>query len=1136
MISSRTLKLSLFLTFTASICEAQMPYMLSDLLPDNVEEGALGTIFLGSEGSSVFFSEAVDSLGEELWVTQGTPESTHLVSDLCPGSCSSHPRTLGVAGGRFYFSARPDENYSGASVYSVLPSGLDLQLVAAESDGYRLGFLNQDESSGYFAEVAGQAQFIVVTLDGGEALLRSSGSQSETAMIFDFGDPSDQRFPYGLTEIGDSRAIFFYAAGFVGVVDEVWVTDGTTAGTRSIAELGERASPGDPQTSGSRVYFQSSSETGSVLWISDGTSEGTTDLTNFADPTSQILGLESGSPVAYFLVTSATSGEELWATNGSRAGTHAATSFGYHEPFDSPSPQEFRSRTAIVDGHAYFIASDGIHPRQLWKTDGTPASNRAIGELCTEYDCGDSWVESVGGRALFAGASESGIEPMVAGMSGDSVSILEDICPGPCSSSPTRAQALPSGRVLFVTDNPDSSGSSALWLTGGAPSSTWNLLSPALQQPSITNATPYALESDTSIYFIGLTFPGGFRLWVSPGSPASATVFADLQGVTRGGSPRLFEASTSDLYFVANGYSSPIVGRVSGSSGSVELISGSYYICGTSDNAQPTSLGDSLIFFGCRSDSIYRVDPAATEAILVKNLEVGRIEAAVGLASRVVLVVSTEPGWEVWKTDGTSTGTVKGFSLPPESEFGDHAWAINGKAVLTAYLSGSGLGLYAIGPQVSSLELLTALSPSFYGLFETSNGLGFFSKIEGEIARLWRTDATAAGTIPLLTLPSTAALLGASRWGSEYLLLVRINEAQVELIRTDGSLDGTSVVTQFAPAASPGTVDMADFEGRVYFVFPLGERTAIWTTDGTASGTEAVWTAPNGASADLETELEASASGLLFTAADPDHGTEPWIIEHTGSSPRLLQDISPGPTSSYPSSLFRHGDSVYFSASDSVHGQELWVLPPSGGPPCQSSDKALCLEGGRFRVEAYWRDFAWQLRRRDCRTDLGRHRLLLVLRRRERRDDPEAHRRHRLQRAPLGLLRRALECRIHLHGHRLRDRRGQALLQSGRTLRELGRHHGLRPPGGARERRPGGGDDPCRDAAGDLPRRLLGAAGAAGRLCTLAHPFLHPQQPLLASRPPGAISLATPARPTPARSPATPATSGSSTRPTSKSS
>ncbi|HSN86792.1 MAG TPA: hypothetical protein VL025_08540, partial [Thermoanaerobaculia bacterium] len=49
---------------------------------------------------------------------------------------------------------------------------------------------------------------------------------------------------------------------------------------------------------------------------------------------------------------------------------------------------------------------------------------------------------------------------------------------------------------------------------------------------------------------------------------------------------------------------------------------------------------------------------------------------------------------------------------------------------------------------------------------------------------------------------------------------------------------------------------------------------------------------------------------------------------------------------------------LFFTADDGVTGRELWSLPLAGSGGCQPSSTVLCLRQGRFRVEAFWQDFA----------------------------------------------------------------------------------------------------------------------------------------------------------------------------------
>ena len=91
---------------------------------------------------------------------------------------------------------------------------------------------------------------------------------------------------------------------------------------------------------------------------------------------------------------------------------------------------------------------------------------------------------------------------------------------------------------------------------------------------------------------------------------------------------------------------------------------------------------------------------------------------------------------------------------------------------------------------------------------------------------------------------------------------------------------------------------------------------------------------------------------------------------------------------------------------------------------CAPRPTRLCLNGGRFAVEV---DLE-RLRRAAPAPGTAvaahrRHRLLLVLRRRQRRAGGQGARRPGAQRPVLGLLRRAVERRVHAHRDRHRDRR-----------------------------------------------------------------------------------------------------------------
>ena len=78
------------------------PYLVKDINPGS--DGSSPEMFT-SLGGTVYFNAYEDSLGHELWKSDGTPGGTSLVKDIYPGDDDSSPENLINVGGTLYFSA-----------------------------------------------------------------------------------------------------------------------------------------------------------------------------------------------------------------------------------------------------------------------------------------------------------------------------------------------------------------------------------------------------------------------------------------------------------------------------------------------------------------------------------------------------------------------------------------------------------------------------------------------------------------------------------------------------------------------------------------------------------------------------------------------------------------------------------------------------------------------------------------------------------------------------------------------------------------------------------------------------------------------------------------------------------------------
>jgi ELWxxDGT repeat protein len=161
--------------------------------------------------------------------------------------------------------------------------------------------------------------------------------------------------PRELTHVG--RVVFFSAAdGTRG--RELWVSDGTDAGTHLVRDINPGAAGSKPALLtrvGTRLFFTAQDgRHGRELWVSDGTRVGTRlvkDLTRGAKGTA-ISGITDGAGTAYF----GRGYRGLWRTDGTARGTQRIRDFS---GVDVANAKWLGSRL--------FLSADDA----LWKTDGS---------------------------------------------------------------------------------------------------------------------------------------------------------------------------------------------------------------------------------------------------------------------------------------------------------------------------------------------------------------------------------------------------------------------------------------------------------------------------------------------------------------------------------------------------------------------------------------------------------------------------------------------------------------------------------------------------------------------------------------------------------------------------------------------
>lgn len=599
-------------------------------------------------------------------------------------------------------------------------------------------------------------------------------------------------------------------------------------------------------------------------------------------------------------------GIELWKTDGTTTGTALVRDI--HDGFASSEPRQLVGCGSRV----FFTAYSGISYKELWTSDGTTSGTQCLTHAYQLFNFTD--VDGI----LFFCKRASTSQPYELWKSDGTTS----------GTAIVRTLASINGLTdidgaLYFTGS-DGVNGTELWRSDGT--ATGTLMVKDIYPGSDGSYPNQMVGLNGAAFFSACDAVQGFVMWKSDGTTAGTVAVRDGADYLSG--PFYLRSMDGFVYYMGTGG----LWRTNGLPGGTKFVTDHYPYEYSLDGISMTPVGNTLFFSTHDAESTWHTLWATdgTTTSMLKHIDPGSFRYFAAAGGAFYFVADHGAGrQEVWRSDGTTTGTVLVKSFDAGTGDVKNLADFDGTLVFTVARGLEPPELWrSDGTEAGTVPVFTLQTGHCASGMESLLAVGdtmYFSGSAGATTGLWKSDGTETGTVMLKDLKYIYPLAGIGN--TVYAILQSGGDS---FWRSDGTTTGTLMVKDFSYASGldESVGDIAAVGNTLYLatskIFDAEFGLNLWKSDGTTAGTTLVKHLDPPSFQYGLTGLCGLNGMVYFMAADDSHGVELWRSDGTTTGTVMLKDINPGVGDSTPRNFSGMNGRFYFRADDGVHGAELW--------------------------------------------------------------------------------------------------------------------------------------------------------------------------------------------------------------------